>query len=196
MTINKIWVLILLVVSFVLPINIYASTVEPYDQSYFTKADGIVEDSTKEQNSVVEIAMKYIGTPYVFGGTSVNGFDCSGLVQYVFKEAGYDIPRTSKEQSIIGDSKTVTYRGNLKIGDILFFDFRETPDFKPVTSAQGALNYASNVANERIVNGISHVGVYIGNNKMVHAGSNGVAVANLNKEYYKSKFIYGKRIIQ
>lgn len=92
---------------------------------------------------VVETAMKYLGNPYVYGGTSLtNGADCSGFTQSVMKLHGITIPRTSSEQSKVG---TLITKENLQKGDLLFFG----------SSASA----------------ISHCGIYIGDGKMIHAST-------------------------
>ncbi len=72
--------------------------------------------STASSSSVVEIAKQYIGTPYVYGGNSPSGFDCSGLIQYVFAQAGIDVPRTASAQQA-----AATPVSNPQPGDIVFF---------------------------------------------------------------------------
>lgn len=92
---------------------------------------------------IVETAKKYLGNPYVYGGTSLtNGTDCSGFTQGVMKLHGISIPRTSSDQSKFG---TLITRDKLDLGDLLFFG----------TSA----------------NAISHCGIYIGDGKMIHAST-------------------------
>ncbi len=66
---------------------------------------------------VVGIAMKYLGTPYVYGGSSPRGFDCSGFTQYVYKQAGVNLPRTSGSQTGAGQRVSIS---NLKSGDLLY----------------------------------------------------------------------------
>ena len=72
--------------------------------------------SSKAQAAVAE-ARKYLGVRYVWGGTSPNGFDCSGLVQYCYKKVGVNLPRTTYQQINVG--KHVS-RNNLKAGDLVF----------------------------------------------------------------------------
>lgn len=99
--------------------------------------------SASKGDKVVETAMKYLGNPYVYGGTSLtNGTDCSGFTQSIMKLHGVTIPRTSSLQSKHGQSIS---RANLQKGDLLFFG----------TS----------------VGSISHCGIYIGNDKMIHAST-------------------------
>ncbi|WP_434640678.1 NlpC/P60 family protein [Thermoanaerobacterium thermosaccharolyticum] len=89
--------------------------------------------------SIVSIAEKYLGTPYVYGGTTPAGFDCSGFVQYVYKQAGKSIGRTTYEQYVGGRPVSLS---DLQPGDIMFF------------STSG--------------NGPTHEGIYIGNNRLIH----------------------------
>lgn len=117
-------------------------------------------------NSVVSTAMKYIGVPYVWGGTSPNGFDCSGFVQYVFKQHGYNLNRTAAAQYSNGYSVS---RSELRPGDVVFF----------------ANTYTY---------GISHVGIYTGNNQFIHAGTNGIATDSLDSSYYASHYYGARRI--
>ncbi len=111
-------------------------------------------------------ASKYIGVKYVYGGTSVNGFDCSGYTQYVYKKLGLSIPRTSSSQWATG---TAISKANLKVGDLVFF------------------NTTGRVA--------SHVGIYLGNSQFIHAGSStGVTIASINSSYWAPKFNGGRRV--
>lgn len=116
---------------------------------------------------IVATAKQYLGVPYVWGGTSPAGFDCSGLVQYVFSAHGISLPRTSKEQWTVGRAIS---RSELKVGDLVFF----------------ANTYTS---------GISHLGIYVGDNQFIHASSSkGVIVSSLSNTYWASHY-YGCRSI-
>lgn len=112
-----------------------------------------VKEESSKGDAIVEEAMKYLGTPYVYGGTSLTGgVDCSGFTQGVMRNMGISIPRTSKSQSQTG---TLVSRDQLQKGDLLFFG-----------------NSASS---------IFHVGIYIGDGKMIHSGTSrtgGVIIAN------------------
>lgn len=114
------------------------------------------EESLKEENSIgeeiVDIAMKYLGNPYVYGGTSLtNGTDCSGFTQGVMKQVGINIPRTSKSQSQTG---TLIAKGQIQKGDLLFFGNSKSSIF--------------------------HTGIYIGDGKMIHASTpkTGIIIAD------------------
>lgn len=112
-------------------------------------------------------AYGFLGTRYRFGGSSRNGIDCSSFVQKVFGELEVSLPRTAREQYNMG---TEVAPGDLQKGDLIFFR-----------------TYASYP---------SHVGIYLGNNKMIHASSRDrrVVISPMNTEYYRSRFIGAKRI--
>jgi LysM repeat protein len=105
-------------------------------------------------------ATSHMGTPYVWGGSSAGGFDCSGFIYYVFKKAGADsVKRLSSE----GYYSRSYYVNNPQPGDLVFFE-------------------------NTYKKGISHLGIYVGNNKFIHAGDNGVEITSLDNSYWKSKF--------
>ena len=119
-------------------------------------------------NKIVTTAKKYIGVPYVWGGSTPRGFDCSGYVQYVFDQHGISLPRTTTEQYRIG---TYVSKSNLKVGDLVFLQntYRE---------------------------GISHVGIYVGDGKMIHASSSkGVVISDLSSSYYVKHYYGARRIL-
>lgn len=112
-------------------------------------------------------AFDFLGTRYRFGGTSRNGLDCSSFVQQVFNEMEVSLPRTAREQFELGD---MVARGDMQKGDLVFFS-----------------TYASFP---------SHVGIYLGDNRMIHASSRErrVVISSLDTPYYRSRFIGAKRI--
>jgi cell wall-associated NlpC family hydrolase len=112
-------------------------------------------------------AFGFLGTRYRFGGTSRNGLDCSSFVQQVFNEMEVSLPRTAREQFELGD---MVARGDMQKGDLVFFS-----------------TYASFP---------SHVGIYLGDNRMIHASSRErrVVISSLDTPYYRSRFIGAKRI--
>lgn len=122
---------------------------------------------TKQQGEeIVAFAKKFMGVPYVFGGTTPSGFDCSGFLQYVFKQFGINIPRLADEQYLLGEAVRTS---QLSVGDLVFFS----------TYLPGA----------------SHCGFYVGDGKFLHTSSSrGVRVDSLDSEYWKPKFLGGKRI--
>ena len=116
---------------------------------------------------IIATAKKYIGVPYIWGGTTPNGFDCSGYVQYVFKAHGISLPRTSKQQYAVGSSVS---KANLKQGDLVFFN----------TSGSG----------------VSHLGIYIGNNQFIHSStSKGVVITSLTNSYWSARYIGARRVL-
>lgn len=117
---------------------------------------------------VVKIANQYVGVPYKFGGTTPEGFDCSGYLLYVFNQVGISLPRTSEEQYKSAGVSVET--ADLQVGDLVFF---------------------SNTYKQ----GISHTGIYVGNNQFISATSSGVMVESLNNTYWKPKYTGAKRVL-
>lgn len=122
--------------------------------------------STTSGHAIVTTAQKYMGTPYVWGGETPQGFDCSGFTQYVMKESGITLPRTAAEQYATG---TPVEKANLREGDLIFFT-----TYKP---------------------GASHVGFYMGNGKFIHASSAAakVTISELDDPFYTEHYIGARR---
>ena len=118
--------------------------------------------------SAAYTARKYIGVPYEYGGKSPKGFDCSGLTSYVYQRHGVKLPRTSAKQAKAGRH---VKKAKLKPGDLVFFS----------TAKKGQ---------------ISHVGIYVGDGKFVHAPGRGkkVTTASLNSDYYKKTYHSARRV--
>lgn len=114
------------------------------------------------------VAVRQLGVPYRYGGNgnSDGGFDCSGLVHYAYKHAGLDIPRTTRT---LWQAARPVGKSDLVVGDLLFF------------SIEGKM---------------SHVGMYIGKRRFVHAPSSGreVTIAELDSDFYQSAFLRGGRL--
>ena len=118
--------------------------------------------------TVLRRAMAMLGTPYRWGGTGENGFDCSGLVSYVFKSAlGIELPRISREMAASGEK---IERTSLSAGDLVFFSRRGRR--------------------------VDHVGIYVGNGQFVHAPRTGkdVMVSSLDDGYWNRKFTQARRV--
>ena len=125
------------------------------------------EASSVSSTKIVSSAKNLVGIKYRFGGTTKAGFDCSGYIGYVYKQNGIKLPRTSAGMYSTGKS---VKKANLQTGDLVFFN----------TSGKG----------------VSHVGMYIGNGKFIHAStSKGVRVDKLNDPYYwGKKYVGAKRV--
>jgi cell wall-associated NlpC family hydrolase len=117
-------------------------------------------------NALIAAGRKFMGVPYVWGGETPAGFDCSGFTQYVMKENGITIPRTAAEQFAAG---TPVDKADLRVGDLVFFT-----TYKP---------------------GASHVGFYMGDGKFLHAssGAKQVTVSRLDETYYSQRYIGARR---
>lgn len=173
-----------------------SSVVAEYDDTSAVIADGLLEDEssvapaqrevvlagmrdfTRERNEALsnldqsrlmrEIS-KYMGVPYLLGGTSGEGLDCSGYTMLVYRQAlKKELPRTSQEQAKIGSPVDLD---DLKFGDLVFFN----------TTGESA----------------SHVGIYLGDDLFAHASVGfGVTISSLQSTYYKSRFEQARRIIE
>ena len=117
-------------------------------------------------NQLVSSAYKYLGVPYVFGGNTPDGFDCSGFTKYVFSHNGINLPRMADEQYLLGDKVS---RSELIPGDLVFFTTYEP--------------------------GVSHTGIYVGDDNFISAtSSGGIRVDSLNSGYWGSRYIGAKRV--
>ena len=141
-------------------------TIGPFkslDLAYKKYYELITFDNILFANSIKQ----YLGTPYLWGGNTNSGIDCSAFVAKVYKNFGISIPRTSREQYKIGENVS---KNSLQKGDLLFFN--------------------------TLGNGVSHVGIYIDDNKMAHASSsNGVEYSEIYSNYWQRKYIGAKRIV-
>jgi cell wall-associated NlpC family hydrolase len=118
---------------------------------------------------IVNYAMGFLGVPYVYGGTSPSGFDCSGLVYYCYKHYGYSLNRTAAGLAYNGTSVSSTA---LQVGDIILF-----------TSTNGSY--------------IGHTGIYVGGGQFIHAPHTGdvVKISNLSDTYYTNHYYGARRVI-
>lgn len=125
---------------------------------------------TGRDAQIVQMARRYLGTPYVWGGTTPKGFDCSGFAQYLYSHIGVKLPRTSEEQFKTG---TPIGLNQLQAGDLVFFK-----------GTHGAAN------------DVGHEGIYIGGGRFIHAPHTGdvVKISNLSDEYYQQHFAGGRRV--
>ena len=122
---------------------------------------------------VIRTALAAMGTPYKWGGTDSNGFDCSGLIQYSFGEHGIELPRISRDQARSGEH--IQRRMDvLRPGDILGF------------AASGTR--------------VTHVGLYVGEGKFIHSASDGVKLSSLraddaNSRWWAQRWVSARRVI-
>ena len=131
--------------------------------------------SEEDAKELIRFAKQYIGTPYMTGGTTPKGFDCSGYVQFVYKEMGYSLPRTARAQSTVGSK--VRSKEKLQPGDLVFFKGRNAQSKE-----------------------IGHVGIVTNPNKkgefeFIHAASTGVRIDKSESSYYKPRYVTARRII-
>lgn len=116
---------------------------------------------------IIATAKQYIGVPYVWGGSTPKGFDCSGFVQYVFAAHGIPLPRVSKQQWTVG---TAVSKSDLQPGDLVFFN------------TDGS--------------GVSHLGIYMGADQFIHASSSkGVTISSLSNSYWRNAYYGAKRVL-
>ena len=123
---------------------------------YTFDSEGIA--SSNKASQIVSIATQQLGKSYVWGATGPNSFDCSGLVQYVYKQIGISLPRTTYQQEYQGKAVSLN---ELRPGDLLFLG-----------------NYGS----------AYHVAIYIGNGNFIQAPTSGQSVKITNMNYYRPSF--------
>lgn len=120
--------------------------------------------------SLIQHALALLGTPYRWGGTSTDGFDCSGLVGYVFRSAlGIELPRVSRDMANSG--QLISDRANLSPGDLVFFGTHHGKR-------------------------VDHVGIYVGEGRFLHAPRTGrdVTVSSLESGYWSDKYMEARRV--
>ncbi len=125
-------------------------------------------DALAMRHSLVALGKENLGYRYRYGGTRPGGFDCSGMMLYLYGEHGISLHRTAAAQLQDG---VVVPRDGLQVGDLLFFH-------------EPGRTYPA-----------SHVGIYIGENRMIHSGSKGTEIADLELDYYVKYYIGARRII-
>lgn len=144
-------------------VNIQETEVQKEEQAVAKQE----EKSSATADKIISVGKSKLGTPYVYGATGPNSFDCSGFTSYVFAQAGISLPRVASSQAYGG--KRVA-KANLQKGDLVFFN---------------------------TFGGISHVGIYIGSGNFIHASSynSGVTISSLNDSYYASRYVTAARYL-
>jgi hypothetical protein len=138
----------------------------------------LVDESRLDELSlkVLESAYSYLGTPYRYGGSTPDGFDCSGFVMYVFNENGIQLSRSSREQ--VQEGRPVRL-SDLKPGDLIFFKMHHR------------------IRDHYRVN---HVGLYVGNGRFIHASCNAhaheIKVDELESESYFPRIVEARRVLE
>lgn len=155
------------ILSIILIVMLLTNTIYAYEA-----IQPVVEEVTIIDNSegekIAQEAITYLGYKYAYGGNGPYYFDCSGFVQYIMKQCKYKVGRTVLAQKEDGEKIS---KKNLLPGDIVLFKNTYT-------------------------SGYSHSGIYIGDNKFIHAANSrqGVIISSLNENYYKTRFACGVRI--
>lgn len=125
------------------------------------------KNQSNKTDKITDAAMKMVGVPYKWGGITTKGFDCSGMVWYVFDQNSISLPRTADVQYKTGK---IVARDHLQKGDLVFFTTYEP--------------------------GASHVGIYLEKGKFIHVSSmRGVMVSNLAEDYWKVRYLGARRAI-
>lgn len=124
------------------------------------QAQGLSTDGQAMYSLIGNFANRLEGIPYLFAGNTMAGFDCSGFIYFLHSQAGMDITRQSSE----GYFSQTGHVDEPVVGDLVFFE-------------------------NTYKQGISHMGVYLGEDKFIHAGSKGVEIASLDSSYWKEHFV-------
>ncbi len=143
---------------------------EGYIRSDFL--DLTANDSSSSSSDIVAAAKQYLGTRYVYGGSSPSGFDCSGFTMYIYGKFGYSLPHSATSQWQSGLGTKIWGINALQAGDLVFF-------CDPSRSNGKAC---------------SHAGIYIGNGQFIHSSSSssgGVIISDLTSGYYNNYFVGG-----
>lgn len=129
-------------------------------------------ENFSKEDEILETARMFLGVKYIWAANGPSAFDCSGFTKYVFNESGISLPRYSGHQANIGEKIKFS---QMQKGDLVFFD--TTKKFRKK---------------------VNHVGIFIGDNKFIHASSakKKVVITSFSKKkFYKKKFLYARRVL-
>ncbi len=149
------------------------STATPIQPMQTRRFNNYVTNNLTVVNDVEHNAKRLLGIKYVWGATGPHTYDCSGFTQKIYRDAGINIPRVSRDQARVG--QYIAYN-NLRRGDMVFFDTKKKRSGK-----------------------VSHVGIYLGFGNFIHASSAAkkIVIYNFNnKSFYKKRFLWGRRVIR
>lgn len=141
-------------------------------QNYQLNKNPVNKNPARVISGIEANAKRLLGIKYVWGATGPHTYDCSGFTQKIYRDAGINIPRVSRDQARVGDF--ISY-GDLRRGDMVFFDTK-----KKRTGI------------------VSHVGIYLGGGNFIHASSAAkkIVIYNFNdKSFYKDRFLWGRRVV-
>ncbi len=135
------------------------------------KNENLSDEQTSTRERLIMEIIKYLDTPYKFGGSSLNGIDCSAFTQSVYQDAlNINLNRTARDQ--FNQGKVVANKEELQFGDLVFFNTRR-----------------------RVRPG--HVGIYIGDGLFAHASTKGgVMISSLDEDYYSKRFMGARRVVE
>lgn len=132
-------------------------------------SDGDALSADNGATAIINTAKELLDTRYIYGGTTINGFDCSGYIQYVFNQHDVKLERTAAQQYTYNGTSVA--KSDLQPGDLVFFS----------SSSQS----------------VGHVGMYVGDGQFIHSssGAGKVIITNLNTSYYVSHYVGAKRVL-
>ncbi len=144
-------------------VNCQADSQATQTLTYYSYADAVAL-----RQSLLALAREQLGSRYVYGGTQPGGFDCSGLMLYLYAQQGITLNRTASNQLCNG---VIVAKEGMQVGDLVFF--RVAGETYPA----------------------SHVGIYVGNNQIIHSGSKGVVYSSLDVDWFAENFLCARRIV-
>ena len=175
--------------------------VEEFSEDIFEKLaksdpNNKVDVKGTQDDYLQKLAISYLGKAYRYGATGPNEFDCSAFVQDYHKNLGKKVPRTVTLQSEFGDYVSRKY---LKVGDVVFFDTRSSTNLNDIK-----INIEDTVLLEYegvdvvLKDKATHSGIYIGDDKFVHASSGNVmkiVIDDLNSKYFSQRYLFSRRFL-